>query len=243
MNVDTERYLTKNQLIEKIKMKMVQAGIKPTQPLYYTEENAFFVERHKDLFVENFHQITDLDTVPTPPPLVTGKRTMISDENPVMFTYHNWPFNKGKFNSDLRERKMVMKVKVSALKLTPPVKERFLQLVEKRYDPETDILTLTADSSVSKTDNKYFVKARLRKLLAEAWKADPNYIPLDPEQIQPLSFKPVYHYLPRSTIVNYLDPKEMEERKQIKEEEQKILKKEENQITIFRLSPIFISKF
>jgi hypothetical protein len=100
-------------------------------------------------------------------------RLYLSDDLPISITSH-W-FNE---SDPYKERKVVLKVKLSALKLSPAAKSRLLGMVKNRYDEKTDTLTIVSRTQTTKQDNSYFAKSLLKSLLAEAWKADENYLPL-----------------------------------------------------------------
>jgi hypothetical protein len=235
--VETEHMMSPRQLIEAIKHQMLEAGIVPTVPVYVRPFDDNLAMKYEAAVSYYSDLIPDIAHVDMPTPVIDGERTKLSDENPIMFSYHIWPINRDFPRRRFRERKMKMMVKVSALKLPPPVLERFKGLAGSRYNPETDVLTLVSSLFPTKTDNKFVVKRRLRQLLEEAWKADPNYLPLKPDQIQPLDFDPKYKPLHRCEIANPYDPKEMKElEKKAKEEEQK-RRDEERKLTSFRISP------
>ena len=52
-------------------------------------------------------------------------------------------------------------------------------LLATRYNPSTDIAEIPFRISLQKDENKFWAKKALNQLLAEAWKADPNYIPIE----------------------------------------------------------------
>ncbi len=91
-----------------------------------------------------------------------------------------------------RERRVALHAKVNALGLSKPAKDRLIAMVGSRYDPQTGVLKLVCDSQRTKEENKYFVKSMMRSLLAEAWKAEPTYLPMDPipppEDLYDISF-------------------------------------------------------
>jgi len=102
------------------------------------------------------------------------KKTIYLDkENPLVFIFT-------KFFNDTKEpkftRKVWLKLLVDSLKLPPKVKERFIELVGNRYDPERDILTLGCSKKPTKIENKNKILTTLKSLLNEAWRADLNFV-------------------------------------------------------------------
>ncbi|KAK7871324.1 hypothetical protein R5R35_007588 [Gryllus longicercus] len=77
---------------------------------------------------------------------------------------------------DIREpmaRIVILKVKLSALTLDKHAKDKLLRLVGERYDPSTDILTLTTDRCPLKKQNYEYALYLLTALYHESQKTEP----------------------------------------------------------------------
>jgi len=106
------------------------------------------------------------------------KRPMnVSEEFPVNFVTTDKPLLA--MGRTKPGNKVRMQVKVSALNLPMQVQERLLGLVGPRYDRTNDALTIVVDKFNTKISNIVQVRRIFQELLAEAWKADPNYVPVE----------------------------------------------------------------
>jgi hypothetical protein len=68
-------------------------------------------------------------------------------------------------------------VKISALQLPPAVAQRLKDLAGPRFDVATGILKIVGAKKAERAQNKVGAFSLLRSLLAEAWKADVNFVP------------------------------------------------------------------
>jgi len=76
------------------------------------------------------------------------------------------------------QRKVVMKVHIPSLKLTPPAQQRLIALVGKRYDARSGWLKLVGDKHPNRHLNHRYVTLLMKELLQESFLADPRYAPL-----------------------------------------------------------------
>ena len=80
---------------------------------------------------------------------------------------------------------------MAKLELPREVEERLVAMLGKRYDREQGIIKITADKFPRQDENKWECKRILKHLVTEAWKAHPNFVPVDQEPLQPsLSYDP-----------------------------------------------------
>jgi len=117
------------------------------------------------------------------------KKIDVSKELPVVVSSHQCWANPDKF----RERRVTLRAKISAFGLSPESLDRLKSVVGRhKYDERTGILKLVSDNQRTKEENKFFVKSMFKSILAEALKADPNYLPMEPqpppENIADISF-------------------------------------------------------
>lgn len=59
------------------------------------------------------------------------------------------------------------------MKLSDHAKDKFLRLVENRYDTETDVVTITADRCPTRKQNFEYVQYLLTALYHESWVVEP----------------------------------------------------------------------
>lgn len=64
---------------------------------------------------------------------------------------------------------MSFQIKLKHLHLDAHAKDKFLRLVGKRHDPETDYVTLTTDSCPLKKQNYDYAQYLLTALMYESW--------------------------------------------------------------------------
>jgi len=103
--------------------------------------------------------------------------TAVKDEYPLMFSSSKRFVEPEPFP----DRKVIMKVKVGALKLSSVARKRLIGLLGPRY--HFDTATLPIDNHATTAENKFYAKRLLRALLGEAWLADSHYIPLQPSPV------------------------------------------------------------
>lgn len=70
-------------------------------------------------------------------------------------------------------RVVTLRVKLSSLDLDAHAKDKLLRLVGDRYNPETDIISITADRCPSKVQNLDYVKYLLTALYHVSWRVEP----------------------------------------------------------------------
>jgi len=87
------------------------------------------------------------------------------------------PNTMSKFRKGFVERKVLLRVRVDRLNLSPVSKERLLSIVGPRYNSETGILKLVGDSFPNKQQNTTYVFHLLRQLLNDAMQVDPCFVP------------------------------------------------------------------
>lgn len=67
-------------------------------------------------------------------------------------------------------------MKLSALELDEHARDKFLRLVGERYDPDTDVVTITTDSCPLKKQNYDYAHYLLAALYHEAWVCPLHYL-------------------------------------------------------------------
>lgn len=77
----------------------------------------------------------------------------------------------------LRQRRVVLLVRVEALQLPVLAEERLIELAGLRYDPEVDTIKVSADAFERRSDNTYAALRTMKELINEAFLADSNYVP------------------------------------------------------------------
>ena len=113
-------------------------------------------------------------------------KNVATSDYPIMFTTVHLPSMPNIPNKDIEwmnrqlERRVYMKVKIQEFGLPEIVRQRLVELAGSRYSAETDVLSLSCDESQNKLKNKYFLKRVFSDLIAEAWKACDDYLPLAP---------------------------------------------------------------
>ncbi|XP_017892379.1 28S ribosomal protein S35, mitochondrial [Ceratina calcarata] len=70
-------------------------------------------------------------------------------------------------------RIVTLRVKLSSLDLDARAKDKMLRLVGDRYNPETDVITITADRCPSRVQNLDYVKYLLTALYHVSWRVEP----------------------------------------------------------------------
>jgi len=73
---------------------------------------------------------------------------------------------------DLRARIVTMQLKLSSLELDKHAKDKFMRLVEERYHPESDTLTIITDRCPLRKQNYDYSLYLLTALYHEAWKVE-----------------------------------------------------------------------
>jgi len=73
---------------------------------------------------------------------------------------------------DPRTRVVVLQFKLSALDLDYHAKDKFRRLLKERYDPKTDLVTITTDSCPLKTQNRDYADYIVTALYFESWKTE-----------------------------------------------------------------------
>lgn len=66
-----------------------------------------------------------------------------------------------------------MQFKLASLKLSDHAKDKFLRLVENRYNAYTDVVTITADRCPTRKQNFEYVQYLLTALYHESWVVEP----------------------------------------------------------------------
>ncbi|XP_026762123.1 28S ribosomal protein S35, mitochondrial [Galleria mellonella] len=66
-------------------------------------------------------------------------------------------------------RIVTLRVKLSTLKLDQHARDKFIRLVGERYDPETDLVTITADRCPIRKQNQDYVNYLLTACYHESW--------------------------------------------------------------------------
>jgi len=129
----------------------------------------------------------------------------VSDLHPIAFESNYYPLDQ-EFYNPFHTRKVILYVKVNALGLPTLVKERFVGLAQQRdvYDSGKDLVILRSQKKRSQRANKQYLIRILRAMLAEAWKADLNYIPA-PEELLP-------HELVEKELQEHAAKEELEKR-------------------------------
>jgi len=104
--------------------------------------------------------------------------TAVKDEYPLMFSSSKRFVEPEPFP----DRKVIMKVKIGALKLSKVARNRLIGLLGPRYR-ESDTAILPIDNHATTSENKFYAKRLFRALLGEAWLADAHYIPFQPSPV------------------------------------------------------------
>jgi hypothetical protein len=156
-----------------------------------SDDATLLVTIHNELKQFGFETIPLEEVIPKIP--TRTKKTRLSKQYPFMLINKQWASESHHaWNIDFLQRKVKLKVKVKALRLSEAAKERLLSIVGLRYNKKNDILSLVADVHPHQSWNKNYVRRLLQALLSEAWKADELYVP--PEGIPPpnkkLDFSP-----------------------------------------------------
>lgn len=114
----------------------------------------------------------------------TVRQHRCSAQNPVCFTVTRWPHEDFQ-HGPLIARKVVCEIYVPSLQLPAHVEERLIDMVTceglkpQRYDPNTKIMRIVSQTQRHKNQNYRRTQRMVRNLIAEAWKADPDYFPAD----------------------------------------------------------------
>jgi len=108
-------------------------------------------------------------------------RNHLLANNPVEFFVRQDPIKYKPSSLDrMKYRKVAMKVNMNHFNLPAVVDKRLKELVGPRYMDR--ILKLTGDERQTQDENKAYLKLLFRELMHEAWKADPNYLPIREEE-------------------------------------------------------------
>jgi len=108
----------------------------------------------------------------------------VSEKLPIGFESTHYPLDNDMYDLYF-VRKCTMYVKLCSLMLPKPVRTRLLQVAGHFYDPRKDLLILKYQKKRTFSANKQYVVRLLGALLREAWKADLNFIPSEPDRLQP----------------------------------------------------------
>jgi len=84
------------------------------------------------------------------------------------------------------QRRVVFKINVSLLDLPLEVKERLIEIVGTRYNPETGIFKFIADTQPNKHQNTIYGVKQIQKIFEAAYEASPYYIPLSDVKSDPV---------------------------------------------------------
>eukprot|EP01116_Phalansterium_solitarium_P002508 TRINITY_DN1255_c0_g3_i1.p1 TRINITY_DN1255_c0_g3~~TRINITY_DN1255_c0_g3_i1.p1 ORF type:complete len:681 (+),score=196.58 TRINITY_DN1255_c0_g3_i1:1296-3338(+) len=83
-------------------------------------------------------------------------------------------------DSDFNTRRIVLQVRVANLGLSPAADFRLKGIMGPRYDRTQGVIRIVANGQPTRAENRVQAQKMLQRALAEAWKGDPAYVPVEP---------------------------------------------------------------